>query len=179
MSTLTPHSAGLQTKALPMPHSSSRNGHLISVQTGRTVLGLAGARTPNAAMNPTKEAIPARASVRMKVFLIHGLRRGKGESCTTGPQADTIPPRLSYCASGASRSIACRCAFGRAVAGHQKRHGIVSTLRPRKTLRLTIPPGYLDRLNNWLSGSRAKEPSRAQALLMQEYDGSKRLTPAA
>jgi hydrophobic/amphiphilic exporter-1 (mainly G- bacteria), HAE1 family len=27
---------------------------------------------------------------------------------------------------------------------------------------------YLDRLNNWLSGARTKQPSRAQALLMKQ-----------
>jgi hypothetical protein len=47
----------MHTKALPMPHWSCKNGHLVSVQTGsmasgRAALGTAGARTPNTATEP-------------------------------------------------------------------------------------------------------------------------------
>src|SRR5262249_35802326 len=51
-SILTPLSAGMQAKALPMPHWSCKNGHFASDQTGSralgsAALGTAGARTPN------------------------------------------------------------------------------------------------------------------------------------
>src|SRR5262249_27420784 len=56
-SILTPQSAGVHTKALPIPHWSCRNGHLVSVHTGSmapegAVLGGAGAQTPHTAAEP-------------------------------------------------------------------------------------------------------------------------------
>jgi hypothetical protein len=47
----------MQTNALPMPHWSCKNGHLVSVQTGfmasgREALGTAGAQTPQTAAEP-------------------------------------------------------------------------------------------------------------------------------
>src|SRR5262249_25102246 len=62
-SILTPQSAGMQTKALPMPHWSCKNGHLVSVHplspawggggaVETAALGMAGAHTPNTAATP-------------------------------------------------------------------------------------------------------------------------------
>src|SRR5260370_36640720 len=53
-SILTPQSAGMHTKALPMPHWSCKNGHFASVQSAFTVLGtvdlgIAGAQPPQPA----------------------------------------------------------------------------------------------------------------------------------
>jgi hypothetical protein len=47
----------MHTKALPMPHWSCKNGHLVSVQTGSMALetgalGIAGAQTPHTAADP-------------------------------------------------------------------------------------------------------------------------------
>jgi hypothetical protein len=60
-----------------------------------TALGLAGDRRPSTAMNPTRQAIPARASVRVKDCLIHGLRCGK--AARSANKLHHVPARSERC----------------------------------------------------------------------------------
>jgi hypothetical protein len=63
---LTLQSAGMQTKALPTPHSSIGNGHFASVHTGsiaaRVAAGVGAALMPNTTTAPAPRRKPAPAT---------------------------------------------------------------------------------------------------------------------